>query len=148
MINQDAIKDELLDFHNHKGDYAELAVNTDPVLIQKKTALLWKNIIKKGFVGISPSSSSVSSAADSLYSSLNSKDAGTAIYAFYASAMSSIGNGMSGYSTLTPPIPLLLSAPFENKNLACETLASQLVACAKTGMSMLIAPPNTVEGWS
>lgn len=148
MIDQGVIKDEFLDFHNRKGDYAELAVNTDPVLIQKKTALLWKNIVKKGFIGISPSSSTVSSAADNLYDSLNSKDAGTAIYAFYASAMSSIGNGMSGYSLASPPIPLVLSSPFEDKELSCETLASQLVACAKTGSSMLIAPPNTVKSWN
>lgn len=148
MIDQDAIKNEFLDFHNHSGDYAGLAVNNTAVFIQEMTAKLWKNIVKKGFIGISPSSSTVSSAADSLESSLNSTDAGTAIYAFYASAMSTIGGGMSGYSMVTPPIPLILSAPLEDKDASCGILAGQLVACAKTGMSMMIAPPNTTKSWS
>lgn len=147
-INQDAIKNEFLDFHNRDGDYSGLSTNTTPAFIQEKAALLWKNIIKKGFIGISPSSSTVTSAADTLYSQLNSSNAGQSIYAFYSAAMATIGNGMSGYSTVSPPIPLILNAPFEDKNTACQTLASQLVACAKTGKSQLIAPPNTMEAWN
>lgn len=147
-IDQSAIKSELLDFHKHKGDYAGLAVNNTPVFIQEKVALLWKNIVKKGFMGISPSSSTVISAADTLYSQLNLRDAGTGIYGFYASALSTIGNGMAGYTTVIPPIPLILSAPVEDNDAACAILAGQLVSCATTGKSQLVAPPFIVMSWS
>lgn len=146
-INQSAIKSEFLDFHNHAGEYTGLAVNNAPVYIQEKVATLWKNIVKKGFTSISPSSSTVESAADTLYIQLNAPDGGTGIYVFYSMAMATIGNGMSGYTTILPPIPLVLSAPIEDKDSACRILASQLVACAKTGVSMLNSPPNTMKSW-
>lgn len=148
MISETDIEQELLDFHNRTGDYSGLITNTNESFIQERVATLWRNIINNGFVGIIPSSTTVSVAADALYSSLNATDAGTSIYAFYASAMSTIGNGMTGYSTVVLPIPLILNAPFSNIATSCNTLASQLVACARTGESMLIAPPNTVLSWN
>jgi hypothetical protein len=148
MINETNIAQELLDFHNRIGDYSGLATNTNTSFIQERVATLWKNIINNGFSSIIPASTTVSIAANTLYTSLNVIDAGTSIYAFYASAMSTIGNGMVGYSIVSPPIPLILNAPFSNINTSCNTIASQLVACARTGQSMLIAPPNTVMTWS
>lgn len=148
MIDVTKIKDELLKFHNQDIDY--LHDNT-PVEIQKKVAKLWKNIIDVGFSGITPPSSTVIIAANLMESLMNAPFAGQLIASHFSQCMTIIGNGMnvpaSLYSVSPPPAPLVLSAPFLDKELSSQTLANQIVAYAKTGKSTLLLPPNTIKPW-
>ncbi len=149
MIDSGKIKDELLKFHNQDIKYIH---DNSPIDIQKKVAKLWKNIIDLGFSGITPPSSTVIVAANLMESLMNAPLAGQLIAAHFAQCMTIIGNGMnvpaSLYVVTPPPAPLVLSAPFLDKDLSSQTLANQIVAYAKTGKSVLILPPNTEIMWS
>ncbi|MEM7182719.1 MAG: hypothetical protein AAF518_17530 [Spirochaetota bacterium] len=152
-ISQSDIESEFKDFFNKAGDYQQLEEASEPSEIQEIAALLWKNIILKGFSGIIPSSATVSSAADSIESSLKAPESGKQIANFLATAMSTIGGGMSaaGYSMTNSPqaSEFTLDAPTDDIDQASSTLAGQIVSPAKSsGMSQLVAPPYTTQTWN
>lgn len=139
MIDITAMQDELLKFYNEDLEYK--IFKNSPTLdqdVKDKVGDLWENILKNGLTGISPASTTVTTAAETLGTWLRNNpalgDGGTAFYAQFASAMSTIINGMSGYSPVSQPIPLVLNAPFEDYDLASSTLAGQIKSCVETGV--------------
>lgn len=74
-----------------------------------------------------------------------------AAFAAYAAALAG-GMAAGGYTGVPPPAPPLIEtvliAPVPDAAVAANALAALLVAWAKTGTAILIAPPNTPLVWT
>ena len=64
-----------------------------------------------------------------------------------------VGGGMAGFVPTPPPAPVGFASQFAGPKPATAAAASSAIASLidtwmKTGLSTLVAPPNTVVPWS
>lgn len=71
----------------------------------------------------------------------------------FATFAVTVGGGMAGYAPTPPPSPVGFASQFggpkpETAAAAASAIASLIDTWMKTGLSTLIAPPNTVVPWT
>lgn len=133
------MQSEFEDFFNENPPY-DWDYSSPPTIqdVQDKIGDLWENVMKKGFATVVPPSTTVNTAAQTLGDWLRNNpatnDGGAGFYAQVSSFFATLMGGMAGFAITTPPAPLILSAPFSDKELVSSTFASQILACATTGV--------------
>jgi len=138
-IDLDAMKSELEDFFNEVSPYDwNYEIPPTNAEIQEKVGDLWETIFKNGFLSVSPGSSAVASAAQTLGDYLRnnpaSDDMNVGFYAAVQTFYSTIMGAMSGYSIGSLPPLLVLSAPTSDKEAAALAMASQILSNATLGV--------------
>jgi hypothetical protein len=131
----------------------------DATLTRQQAAQAWADAVQAWAVGIIPPSTTVTAACATLSTSLASifavhatPYAGPAMDAAFAAFALTVGGGMAGYVPVPPVAPLGLSSPFATNQpdhaTAATAVAALVDAWMRTGVSTLVAPPNTPVPWS
>lgn|GEM_PF-2119123 len=117
----------------------------------------WADAVQGWAASIVPASTTVASASAALASSLAGAFAAPSAIpgmesAFAAFAVT-VGGGMAGFVPTPPPAPVGFAAQFGGAKpptaaAAASAIASLINTWMKTGLSTLVAPPNTVIPWS
>jgi len=117
----------------------------------------WASAVQSWATGIVPPSAAVSGAVSTLQGALSSAfgspNCAPALESAFAAFAVTVGGGMVGYAPTPPPAPVGFASQFAGPKpataaAAASAIASLVDAWAKTGLSTLIAPPNTVLPWS
>lgn len=117
----------------------------------------WASATQSWASGIVPASTTVASAAATLRSSLASAfgvpDSAQAMESAFATFAASVGAGMTGFVPTPPPAPIGFASQFSGPKPATASDAAHAISTRidtwmRTGLSTLIAPPNTVTPWS
>ena len=120
-------------------------------------AAQWASSVQSWAVGIVPPSAAVSGAVSTLQGALSSAFASPncapALESAFAAFAVTVGGGMVGYAPTPPPGQVGFASQFAGPKPATAAAAASAIASlidtwAKTGLSTLIAPPNTVVPWS
>jgi hypothetical protein len=128
-------------------------------------AQVWAAAVGAWAVGIIPPSAAVAAAQTALQSTLeglfSTPRSQPAEVAALANAMNAahlvfattVGTGMVGFVPVPPVSPLnfaaiLQASPRDDSQLAANEIANMLDAWMRTGISTMIAPPNTPVPWS
>lgn len=129
-------------------------------LTRTLAAQSWVNAVQAWVVGIIPPSATVAPACAALSTQLASifathaaPFAGPAMDQAFASFAVTVGGGMAGYAPVPPVAPLGLANQFSAPHPATHADAATAIATLidgwmRTGISTLIAPPNTPVPWS
>lgn len=120
-------------------------------------AQAWANAMVSYASPIVPASTTVQAAGTALAGSLASAFAAPSAIPGMESAFSafaaSVGLGMVGFAPAPPPAPVGFAQQFSGPKPATHSAAAQAIAglidaWMRTGLSTLLAPPNTVVPWS
>lgn len=117
----------------------------------------WADAVESYATGIVPPSTTVSAAASALASALSTAfqapDAVPGMESAFAAFGVALGGGMAGYAPVPPPAPvgfaqLFIAAKPETHADAATRVGDAIHAWLTTGVSTLVAPPNTPVPWS
>jgi hypothetical protein len=120
-------------------------------------AQAWAAAMTAYATGIVPPSPAVAGAASTLQGTLaaafGAPNAAPAMESAFTSFAATVGLGMAGFVAVPPPAPVGFAALFSGPKPATHQAAADSIGGAidtwmKTGVSTLIAPPNTVTPWS
>lgn len=150
MLNQVNAKKELQKFND--PTYVDFIGKAATVAISIQNSIDgWANSLEKCCESISPISTSLEAAVDAfraIAELMYADPTGGVFQAAVAGFCDVLGGGMTGYTTTSPPNPLIISgANPTNPELACDTMALQLVNYLKTGKAKNIIT-NVEENWS
>jgi hypothetical protein len=89
----------------------------------------------------------------SLASAFGTTDCAPAMESAFAAFAVTVGGGMAGYVPTPPPAPVGFASQFAGPKPATHASAASAIASLidtwmKTGLSTLVAPPNTIVPWS
>lgn len=117
----------------------------------------WADAVRAYAAGVVPPSTTVTAAAGPLASALATafaaKDAIPGMESAFAAFAVAVGGGMVGYTPVPPAGAVGFQALFAGPKpkthaAAAAQIASRIQAWMTTGISTLIAPPNTALPWS
>lgn len=118
----------------------------------------WSNAIYNYAISITPSTTSAVTAKNSMKNVLLGVTPNS-FFPFFESSFTAFANslkvGMTGYSSVAPPTPIVLEAPMmaipltpAYDSLRVPTLAGIIHNWFKTGVSTLLSAPYTVVQWN
>lgn len=122
--------------------------------IESKAIDLWADGLKGMCTAITPTS--VVSVAESAFRSAavgmsNTVTGGVTLVNALNAFATALANSMVGYSPTNIPVftlvDLTMAVPSSNISITASTIAAQIDAKMKTGVSTLIAPPFTSQSW-
>lgn len=117
----------------------------------------WASAMGAYAAAIVPPSTTVPAAASALSASLASAfatpNAIPGMESAFAQFAATVGLGMVGYAPVPPPAPVGFAAQFggpvpSTHAEAASSIATRVDAWMRTGVSTLVAPPNTPVPWS
>lgn len=117
----------------------------------------WANAVDSWSASIIPASTAVSSACSTLAAALTSAfgapDAAPAMESAFAAFAVTVGGGMAGYVPTPPPAPVGFASQFSGPKPATAADAASAIATLidtwmRSGLSTLVAPPNTPVPWT
>jgi len=120
-------------------------------------ARAWADACTAHAIGIVPPSTTVTTAGDALAAALttafDSPNAAPAMESAFAQFAAAVGLGMAGFVPVPPPGPVGFDPQFAGPKPATHADAAQQIgaridAWLRTGISTMLAPPNTPIPWS
>ncbi|AXR62878.1 hypothetical protein DQM68_19710 (plasmid) [Leptospira mayottensis] len=147
MISESAFKTELEKFCNpHSPDYLG-DPQTRTIAIQRANQG-WVNALYECAKNISPVSTNANAAKAAFLGIVGIEVMTLEILQHAVSQFAlTLGQGMSGYNSTPPPALLILSSSATDYDSNCSQIASKVCNWLRTGQSMLLVPPNTIEPW-
>lgn len=130
-----------------------------PPATSAQCAQAWADAVSSYAAAIVPPSTTVSAAASALAGALAgafaSPAAAPGMESAFAAFAASVGAGMAaaGFSAVPPPAPVGFAQQFAGAKPETHTQAAQAIATLidtwmRTGVAVLIAPPNTPQPWA
>lgn len=129
----------------------------EPPPTAAECAQAWAAAMQSYATGIIPPSTAVAGAAAGLGSTLatafQAPDAVPGMESAFAAFAAVVGGGMAGYAPVPPAGPVGFAQLFAGAKPASHAAAAQQIGSAihtwiTTGVSTLVAPPNTAIPWS
>lgn len=117
----------------------------------------WADAVQGWASGIVPPSTTVSAAvpalAGALISAFSHADSASDMESAFASFAATVGGGMAGYVPTPPAGPVGFASLFggpkpATADAAANAIANLIDTWMRTGLSTLIAPPNTPVFWT
>jgi hypothetical protein len=131
-------------------------VASKPPASTAEAAQRWADAVLAYATAVLPLSSTVQAAAATLAGGLagafSAPAAAPGMESAFAAFGASVGLGMAGYTPAPPAVPVGFAQVFAtNRGSAAEgaqAVASAIDSWMRTGLSTLVAPPNTAVPWS
>ncbi|WP_016753883.1 hypothetical protein [Leptospira santarosai] len=147
MISESAFKSELEKFCNpHSSNYVgDPQTRTEAI---QKANQGWGNALYECAKNITPTSTTAQAAKDAFMAIVGAEIMTLEILQQAANQFAlKLGQGMTGYNATPPPSHLTLNSSATDYDSNCSQVANQVCNWLRTGQSMLLIPPYTIEPW-
>ncbi len=133
------------------------SVAASPPATAAGCAQAWADAVQSYAAGIVPPSATVAAAAAALAGALTAAfgapDAAPGMESAFAAFAASLGGGMAGHVPTPPAGQVGFASQFSGPapathSAAAAAIAGRIDTWLRTGLSTLVAPPNTVIPWS
>lgn len=143
MLAPAALSDVLIKFFNGIDPYLHDGSEDSAT---ETSARVWRDGLRDCCIGISPGSTTVAAAADSLYDLLRLPGGFMLFIPNMSLFATQVGSGMVNHVATPPPLPLILGSSTGVAEVDASVIAGQFVAWMQTGTA--VTQFGTTLSWS